>query len=603
MSESISLCILRLEIENDHEIPKSFSYCASDLHSANIKSRDTASYASVVKTSGPSSSEEKSPVELNLTCRGQRGFGDFTIESYFSVNFETKSEMKAAEDKTDRHTEDFRPIKDGQSPGPSSDDHRPSSSQSTRPKSHTPPLKSPHMIYFYSGNPMVEKTRGILHLYKDDHITSLKSEVPRSELICMLAVPAAYTIHDLLNFTAAVHEGIEYLRIVRDSTPNQYMVLVKFRTQKLADEFFNTYNNVTYNSIEPDICLLTYVAKMETLKEEEEVSLPVPGLTELPNCPVCLERMDESVDGILTILCNHAFHMKCLAQWGDTSCPVCRYIQTPEEVVDNRCMTCGSQESLWICLICGNIGCGRYTGQHAHSHFVETQHTYSMQLGNNRVWDYAGDNYVHRLVQNKGDGKLVEVDEGGRVVHEEKVDSLALEYTYLLTSQLESQRLYFEEKMNQIEENGKLTAQELDHRLQKEREINKDIQLKLRETEKDKHSMDKKCNHLHSRLTKVLSELQEEKQMNKCLLENQQVWQKKVLTLESQVKDLTCTKEKEITELREQLRDVMFYLEAQQKLSSATEISQEEIQDGKITLGASGNTPSPISRRGRKKDR
>lgn len=61
------------------------------------------------------------------------------------------------------------------------------------------------------------------------------------------------------------------------------------------------------------------------------------------------------------------------------------------------------------------------------SHFVETQHTYSMQLGNNRVWDYAGDNYVHRLVQNKGDGKLVEVDEGGRVVHEEKVDSLALE--------------------------------------------------------------------------------------------------------------------------------------------------------------------------------
>ncbi|VDI63469.1 BRCA1-associated protein [Mytilus galloprovincialis] len=370
----------------------------------------------------------------------------------------------------------------------------------------------------------------------------------------MLAVPAAYTIHDLLNFTAAVHEGIEYLRIVRDSTPNQYMVLVKFRTQKLADEFFNTYNNVTYNSIEPDICLLTYVAKMETLKEEEEVSLPVPGLTELPNCPVCLERMDESVDGILTILCNHAFHMKCLAQWGDTSCPVCRYIQTPEEVVDNRCMTCGSQESLWICLICGNIGCGRYTGQHAHSHFVETQHTYSMQLGNNRVWDYAGDNYVHRLVQNKGDGKLVEVDEGGRVVHEEKVDSLALEYTYLLTSQLESQRLYFEEKMNQIEENGKLTAQELDHRLQKEREINEDIQLKLRETEKDKHSMDKKCNH-------------------------------------------------EITELREQLRDVMFYLEAQQKLSSATEISQEEIQDGKITLGASGNTPSPISRRGRKKDR
>ena len=49
-----------------------------------------------------------------------------------------------------------------------------------------------------------------------------------------------------------------------------------------------------------------------------------------------------------------------------------------------------------------------------------------MQLSSQRVWDYIGgklslslslssliilfsDNYVHRLVQNKGDGKLVEV--------------------------------------------------------------------------------------------------------------------------------------------------------------------------------------------------
>ena len=39
----------------------------------------------------------------------------------------------------------------------------------------------------------------------------------------------------------------------------------------------------------------------------------------------------------------------------------------------------------------------------------------------------SGDNYVHRLIQNKGDGKLVEVDEGGNVMHTEKVDSIQLE--------------------------------------------------------------------------------------------------------------------------------------------------------------------------------
>lgn len=54
-----------------------------------------------------------------------------------------------------------------------------------------------------------------------------------------------------------------------------------------------------------------------------------------------------------------------------------------------------------------------------------------MQLGNNAVWDYAGDNYVHRLVQNKGDGKLIEVDERGNYVQEEKLDSLTLEVNFL----------------------------------------------------------------------------------------------------------------------------------------------------------------------------
>ena len=51
-----------------------------------------------------------------------------------------------------------------------------------------------------------------------------------------------------------------------------------------------------------------------------------------------------------------------------------------------------------------------------------------MQLDANRVWDYAGDNYVHRLVQSKGDGKMVEVDEGGHLVEgEDKMDAINLE--------------------------------------------------------------------------------------------------------------------------------------------------------------------------------
>jgi hypothetical protein len=61
------------------------SFIAPGFQAIGTESEDKASYASVVKsTSGPSSSEETSPAELNLTCRGKRQFCDITLESYFS---------------------------------------------------------------------------------------------------------------------------------------------------------------------------------------------------------------------------------------------------------------------------------------------------------------------------------------------------------------------------------------------------------------------------------------------------------------------------------------------------------------------------------------
>jgi BRCA1-associated protein len=209
------------------------------------------------------------------------------------------------------------------------------------------------------------------------------------------------------------------MRIIRDTCPNQYMTLFKFKNQKDADFFYSANNNKMFNSIEENVCHLVYVEKTEAINSSKGASMPIPGFSELPTCYICLERMDESLNGVITILCNHSFHANCLSKWGDDSCcPVCRYSQTPECSSDNVCSTkdCGSHESLWICLVCGNIGCGRYERGHAYDHFRLTQHTYSMQLGSNRVWDYAGDNYVHRLIQNKTDGKLVRFDEGGRMV-------------------------------------------------------------------------------------------------------------------------------------------------------------------------------------------
>lgn len=132
------------------------------------------------------------------------------------------------------------------------------------------------------------------------------------------------------------------------------------------------------------------------------------------------------------------------------------------EDVPIECETCHTQGSLWQCLICGKVGCGRYEGKHAFAHFEESGHSFSMDLDSKRVWDYSSDGYVHRIIQDNTTGgggveKLVELPGrgarsgevlDGRREEDEwgvKMENVALEYTHLLTSQLESQRAYFEE--------------------------------------------------------------------------------------------------------------------------------------------------------------
>lgn len=41
-----------------------------------------------------------------------------------------------------------------------------------------------------------------------------------------------------------------------------------------------------------------------------------------------------------------------------------------------HCKTCHLAHNLWICMVCGHIGCGRYTEEHANRHFHLFRHSY-----------------------------------------------------------------------------------------------------------------------------------------------------------------------------------------------------------------------------------
>lgn len=56
----------------------------------------------------------------------------------------------------------------------------------------------------------------------------------------------------------------------------------------------------------------------------------------------------------------------------------------------------------------------RYEEGHAIRHWKDTQHCYSLDMETQRVWDYVGDNYVHRLNQSRSDNKLAKLNSNSR---------------------------------------------------------------------------------------------------------------------------------------------------------------------------------------------
>jgi BRCA1-associated protein len=337
---------------------------------------------------------------------------------------------------------------------------------------------------------------------------------------------------------------------------------------------------------------------------------------ELPSCPVCLDRLDPSASGILTTMCNHTFHPDCLQSWTGMSCPVCRYFLGEDSQENTACETCGVTTNLWMCLVCGHVGCGRYAGEHGLQHFRETSHTYAVELSTQRVWDYAGDGYVHRLLQNISDGKLVET--GGASASEasaggnlerprggegedlsSKHDDLAMEYTILLTSQLEAQREWYESRRKEAADAAASREQSLLEQLELEREGRQKAEAKLAALSKEKR--------LSSLTTARLNDLEEEvaflREHNKQLSADQHKWKEQVERQRQEMRAVSERAEARIADLEGQARDLMFFLDTQKRLEhedvrgAAVLVTTDDATAGRATKPSGSRRRSALADR------
>ncbi|GJN19187.1 hypothetical protein PR202_gb06432 [Eleusine coracana subsp. coracana] len=230
---------------------------------------------------------------------------------------------------------------------------------------------------------------------------------------------------------------------------------------------------------------------------------------------------------------------------------------------------------------------GLYKGGHAIEHWKETQHCYSLELETQKVWDYAGDNYVHRLIQSKTDGKLVEYNcHGGHAADStcsicsgdtgiseallnSKVEAIVEEYNDLLTSQLEKQRNYYESLLLEVkEENEKeisiATEKALSAKIQK-------LQAKFHKCSEEKRFLD---------------------EINDNLVRDQETQKESIRKVLAREKAAIKLKDEKIQKLEEELRDLIAHVECRDAIAQAPESISSEIHGGTILPVVSASSSS-----------
>ncbi|OTA80599.1 hypothetical protein M434DRAFT_401677 [Hypoxylon sp. CO27-5] len=473
--------------------------------------------------------------------------------------------------------------------------------------------------------------------------------------VCIPAVPSYLSPSDFLGFVGEKWwDEVSHYRMVMTGRMNRYLVLMKFRESRKAQLFRHEFDGKVFNDIEPETCTVAFIKSVTfetpsrqsgsfpdlsqdpftpsnsaTSSSLKPFPPPTPNLVELPTCPVCLERMDHTT-GLLTIPCQHVFHCSCLQKWKGSGCPVCRhtnpttysatssssngqtstsydpnnpYTQPFGSRVSNLCSVCDSPDDLWICLICGNVGCGRYKGGHAKEHWKDTAHTFSLELETQHIWDYAGDMWVHRLIRHKGDNKVVELPDrqGGNCQHEDqdvvpraKLESIGMEYTHLLSSQLESQRVYFEEMLSKAADKAAQASAAAETAAAQASQALKELKALRKEQHQLRTdtipSLEKDLERERNRAVKSTDlarglgkSLQEEKKVSEGLMKRIEHMNKELENLGEQVKALKI----ENADLKDQNHDLSMFISGQEKLKELEaegKVEEGEVQEGSVSV-------------------
>lgn len=478
-------------------------------------------------------------------------------------------------------------------------------------------------VEYWAGNPSIEIMHGHISLQS-------VTEARHSCVVLAFTVPCHMPPGDFCDFVGAfgetTHRDFRHCRVLHGHNPEEYLVALWLTEPDVAASLVKRFSGQQYNAIEAGVCWLSLVtgstctvlngmeecSASPCVVKRADASVTQPGI--LPElfpttwrsavCPVCLEPFEEPRNyclselggGVpLTILCGHTFHARCLSRWCDATCPVCRFQQHPCQT--SCCDVCGRSDNLLICLVCGLIGCGtlRDVGGHAQQHFETMQHTYALEVNTQRVWDFAGRGYVHRLLYNSADGKMVEHslpdgeeepsaahddsanDLSGLARHVEgakKHESLVSEFNALLASQMTAQRRFYEERQQELQARHLHELEEARQRMQNVVVATEEVRERSSKSSQTTAVLERELAEVTNEEVTMRRQWKALEAMNEKMSAEQRKFEEQVEDTRGNERAARKQRASEIEELQQQIRDLERFLQMRKQCANSMDAAE-----------------------------
>lgn len=380
--------------------------------------------------------------------------------------------------------------------------------------------------------------------------------------------------------------------------------------------------------------------------------------SEIPTCAVCLHRIDPFRLGMGKPQNHQLCSQFCpghvtAGQSGDacrnqeflrpwlppSNCIACHVIHdrwknylslTTTSLQENHnqkddlfCKSCAMQETLWICLTCGFVGCGRYSHRHAAQHYDDSSHPYSLELATLRIWDYASGEFVQR-------GDLLECPSVQRGVigigsehsstsldqafarsgdhHDahstmgqsfqqsvqsldkespKKANMIGEEYEALLQSALEDQAQHYEGEITRLR--AELTAENADAQA-----MTKEEAKEIDELKEDVARFRTEIEHLSRQLLDAQAQEAGYRAESQRLLREQSVAKDLLDKIKEETARENMEGQMQVDELEQQVADLTANLRMRRQFSQDGELSNAQI------VGTTGTSSTKSTKRGKK---